>query len=31
MQAQLLFSFCYILEDPCDIEEEIADVGCFKA
>jgi hypothetical protein len=27
MQAKLLFSFCYLLEDPGDLEEEIADVG----
>jgi hypothetical protein len=26
MQAQLLFSFCYLLEDPGDIEPEVADV-----
>jgi hypothetical protein len=27
MQAQLLFSFCYLLEDPGDIEPEAEDVG----
>lgn len=27
MQAQLLFSFCYLLEDPGEIEAEVADVG----
>ncbi len=27
MQAELLFSFCYLLEDPGDIEAEVADVA----
>lgn len=27
MQAQLLFSICYLLEDPGDVEPEAGDVG----
>ena len=27
MQAQLLFHFCYLLEDPGDVEPEVADVS----
>ncbi|GMU39129.1 MAG: hypothetical protein AMXMBFR58_38860 [Phycisphaerae bacterium] len=27
MQAELLFSFCYLLEDPGDLEPEVADIG----
>jgi phosphoglycolate phosphatase-like HAD superfamily hydrolase len=27
MQAQLLFSFCYLLEDPGDVEPEAGDIG----
>jgi hypothetical protein len=27
MQAELLFGFCYLLEDPGDVEPEVADVG----
>jgi hypothetical protein len=27
MQAQLLFGFCYLLEDPGDVEPEVADVA----
>lgn len=27
MQAELLFSFCYLLEDPGDREAEVADMG----
>ena len=27
MQAQVLFSFCYLLEDPCDVEPEVANVA----
>lgn len=26
MQAELLFSFCYLLEDPGEVEPEVADV-----
>ena len=26
MQAELLFQFCYLLEDPGDVEPEVADV-----
>ena len=28
MQAQLLFEFCYLLEDPGDVEPEIEDMAC---
>lgn len=27
MQWQLLFSLCYLLEDPCELEPEIADMS----
>jgi len=27
MQAELLFAFCYLLEDPGDVEPEVADVA----
>lgn len=27
MQAQALFSFCYLLEDPGDVEDEVSDVA----
>lgn len=27
MQAQALFSFCYLLDDPGDVEPEVAEVG----
>jgi hypothetical protein len=27
MQAQLLFSLCYLLGDPCDVEPEVANVA----
>jgi hypothetical protein len=27
MQAELLFQFCYLLEDPGDVEPEVADVA----
>jgi len=27
MQAELLFGFCYLLEDPGDVEPEVADVA----
>ncbi len=27
MQAQVLFAFCYLLEDPGDVEETVADVS----
>ena len=27
MQAELLFSFCYLLEDPGDVEAEVADIA----
>ncbi|MFI5011352.1 MAG: hypothetical protein ACHQAY_03295 [Hyphomicrobiales bacterium] len=27
MQAELLFSFCYLLEDPGKVEPEVADLG----
>jgi hypothetical protein len=27
MQAELLFQFCYLLEDPGDVEPEVADVS----
>jgi len=27
MQARLLFDFCYLLEDPGDIEPEVADIA----
>jgi hypothetical protein len=32
MQAQVLFSFCYLLGDPGDLEDEVADVewGLFQ-
>ena len=26
MQAELLFSFCYLLEDPGNVEPEVADI-----
>jgi hypothetical protein len=31
MQAELLFSFCYLLEDPGEIEPEVADVSWILA
>ena len=27
MQARALFSFCYLLDDPGDLEDEVADMG----
>jgi hypothetical protein len=27
MQAELLFQFCYLLEDPGDVEPDVADVS----
>ena len=27
MQAQLLFSFCYLLQDPGDVEDAVADIN----
>jgi hypothetical protein len=27
MQAELLFQLCYLLEDPGDVEPEVADVA----